>query len=97
MINDGGIASCLETATGHEVWRERIGGEYSASALLGDGRVYCFSQTGTTTILEAGRNFAVLATNQLGTGFMASPAVSGRALFLRGKTALYRVEQAENN
>jgi outer membrane protein assembly factor BamB len=97
MVNDGGIASCLETATGQEVWRERVGGEYSASPLLGDGRVYCFSQTGTSTVLEASKNFAVLATNQLGTGFMASPAVSGRALFLRSKTALYRIEQAETN
>ena len=97
MVNDGGIASCLETETGREVWRERIGGEYSASPILGDGRVYCFSQTGTTTVLAASKTFEVLATNQLGTGFMSSPAVAGRALFLRSKTALYRIEQAENN
>jgi outer membrane protein assembly factor BamB len=98
MVNDGGVASCLETATGKEVWRERIGGgEYSASALLGDGRVYCFSQTGTTPVLKAGRNFEILATNQLGTGFMSSPAVSGRALYLRSKTDLYRIEQLGTN
>ncbi len=93
MVNDGGIASCLETATGNEVWRERIGGEYSASTLLGDGRVYCFSQTGTATVLKSGRTFEVLAANQLGDGFMASPAVSGRALYLRSKSNLYRIEQ----
>jgi outer membrane protein assembly factor BamB len=97
MVNDGGIASCLEAASGHEVWRERIGGEYSASTLLGDGRVYCFSQTGTTIVLKAGRSFEVLATNQLGSGFMASPAVSGRALYLRSKSDLYRIEQLGTN
>jgi outer membrane protein assembly factor BamB len=97
MVNDGGIVSCLETATGNQVWRERINGEYSASTILGDGHIYCFSQTGTTTLLQASRNFAVVATNQLGTGFMSSPAVDGRALYLRSKTDLYRIEQLGNN
>jgi outer membrane protein assembly factor BamB len=94
MVNDGGIASCVEAATGNDVWRERIGGEYSASPILGDGRVYFCSQTGTTTVVKAGRAFEVLATNQLGDGFMSSPAVTGRTLYLRSKSNLYRIEQA---
>jgi len=92
MVNEGGIASCYQTADGAEVWRERIGGDYSASVLYGDGRIYCFSSQGKITILKAGREFESLATNQLANGFMASPAVSGRALYLRTKTDLYRIE-----
>ncbi|HEX4119553.1 MAG TPA: PQQ-binding-like beta-propeller repeat protein [Verrucomicrobiae bacterium] len=92
MVNDSGIASCVECATGNELWRERVGGEFSASVLYGDGRIYCFSRSGTATVLKAGRTFEVLARNQMGAGFMASPAVSGRALYLRDKTALYRIE-----
>jgi hypothetical protein len=34
----------------------------------------------------------VLAANKLDAGFMASPAVAGRALFVRSKTHLYRLE-----
>jgi outer membrane protein assembly factor BamB len=94
MVNDGGIASCLDEATGGEVWRERIGGEYSASALCGDGRIYCFSQEGRTTVLKAGRVCEPLATNQLANGFMASAAVCGHALILRTKTDLYRIEES---
>ena len=45
-------------------------------------------------MIEAGREFKVLAENTLDEGFMASPAVAGRALFLRTKTHLYRIEQA---
>jgi hypothetical protein len=47
---------------------------------------------GTTTVLKPGRTLEVLATNTLANGFMSSPAVSGKAFFLRTKTDLYRVE-----
>jgi outer membrane protein assembly factor BamB len=94
MVNEGGIASCFQTADGAEVWRERIGGEYSASILYGDGRIYCFSRDGKSVVMKAGRAFEGLATNQLAAGFMASPAVDGRALFLRTKTDLYRIEES---
>jgi outer membrane protein assembly factor BamB len=91
-IDDGGIASCVEAKTGTEVWRERIGGNYSASPLFADGRLYFFSEEGKTTVVEAGRQFKKLAENTLAEGFMASPAVSGKALFLRTRTHLYRIE-----
>jgi outer membrane protein assembly factor BamB len=93
MIHDGGTASCIDANTGAEIWQERVGGNYSASPLYADGRIYFFSEEGKTTVIEAGREFKKLAENQLGDGFLASPAVSGKALFLRSRTHLYRVEQ----
>lgn len=90
--DDGGIMSCLEAATGKEVWRERLGGNYSSAPLCADGRIYVSSEEGKTTVLEAGREFKPIATNQLGDGFMASPAVAGKALFLRSRSCLYRIE-----
>lgn len=92
MVNDGGIASCLEAATGKELWQERIGGEYAASLLYADGRIYCFSQQGKATVLKPSRTFEVLARNELADGFMASPAVDGKALILRTRTHLYRIQ-----
>ena len=86
------IVRCVEATTGTEVYQERIGGEFCASLLYGDGRIYAFDRDGKTTVLKAGRKFEVLATNRLDDGFMASPAVSGKALILRTKTHLYRVE-----
>ena len=92
MGSDNGIATCLEAATGRQVWQARLGGDYSASPLAGAGRVYFFSEEGKTTVIEPGRAFRVLATSRLDAGFMASPAVAGRALILRTKTHLYRIE-----
>jgi len=94
MVSDSGVVTCLEAVTGKEVWKQRLGGEFAASLLYADGRVYCFNQEGETTVLKAARTYEVLARNTLASGFMASPAASGQALFLRTKTHLYRIEGA---
>ena len=93
MIGDTGIASCIEAKTGAQVWQQRIGGEYSASPVYADGKIYLFSEDGTTTVLKPGRTFEKLAANKLDEGFLASPAIVGKALFLRTRTHLYRIEK----
>jgi hypothetical protein len=57
-----------------------------------DRRIYLCNQQGTTTVIKPGRTFEILAVNPLAEGFMASPAVSGKAFFLRTRTHLYRVQ-----
>ena len=92
MVDDGGIATCLEAKTGEKVWNERIGGKYSAAPIHGAGRIYFFFEEGVTTVLKADRQFEILSKNELPGGFMASPAVAGNALILRTKTHLYRIQ-----
>ena len=92
-IEDNGVVTCWEAMTGKVVWSERIGGHYSASPLAAGDRIYLFSEEGKTTVLAAGREYKKLAESQLGDGFMASPAVSGNAIFLRSRSNLYRVEE----
>ena len=91
LVDDGGIASCLEARTGQEAWRERVGGNYSASPITANGRIYFFNEEGKTTVVEAKPEFKILASNELGDGFMASPAVAGDSLILRSRTHLYRI------
>ena len=94
MAADGGLISCLNAMTGESLFQERVGGGgYSASPLYADGRIYFFSEDGKTPVIAASKEFKLLATNELPDGFMASPAVTGKALVLRTKTALYRVEE----
>lgn len=93
LANDGGIATCVEAKTGTIVWKERLGGAVTASPILADGRLYIFDEDGEATVLKPGRTYEVLAKNRLEAGMMASPAVDGKALFLRTKTHLYRIEE----
>jgi outer membrane protein assembly factor BamB len=92
MISDNGIASAVEAKTGELVWTHRLEGNYSASPVAAEGRVYFFSEDGNATVIEAGREFKQLAQSTLPDGFMASPALAGKALFLRTRTHLYRIE-----
>jgi outer membrane protein assembly factor BamB len=94
VISDDGVASCLEAATGKRVWTARVGGNYSASPIYANGRIYLFSAEGKTTVFAPGSDYEPLAENQLDDGFMASPAVADGALFLRTQTHLYRIEDA---
>ena len=57
-----------------------------------EGRIYFFDEDGKTTVIEAGREYKVLATNTLDEGSLASPAIAGKALFVRTRTHLYRIE-----
>ena len=93
MVNDGGIVGAVEAKTGEMLWRGRVDGTYSASPLSANGRLYLFNEDGKTTVLEAGRELKVLAENFLEDGFMSSPAVDGRALYLRTRTHVYRIEE----
>ena len=93
LINDKGIGMCLDARTGNELWKERIEGNYSASPLFANGRIYFFSHEGKSVVIESGKEFKRLAENSLDSGFMASPAVADNALFLRTDTHLYRIEE----
>jgi outer membrane protein assembly factor BamB len=95
MVSDTGIASCLDATSGKVVWHERLGGNYSASLLAGEGRIYFSSEEGVTSVIAASRKFERLATNTLSGRMLASPAVAGRSLILRTDSHLYRVAQAE--
>jgi len=71
----------------------RLSGNYSASPLYADGKVYFWSEDGTTTVVRAAPQYEEIARNQLEDGFMASPAVIGKALIVRTRSALYRIEE----
>jgi len=94
MVSDQGIATCLDAKTGEQVWQERLGGNYSASPIYVDGRIYFQDENGTAVVAQAGREFVELARNTWGDGgrTFASFAVADGALFLRSETHVYRVE-----
>lgn len=92
VLSDQGVATCLDAATGAEIWSERISeAPFSSSLLLAGGHLYYFDEHGKTIVAQPGRTFRKVAENQLEAGFFASPAVDGDTLIVRTTTHLYRI------
>jgi outer membrane protein assembly factor BamB len=93
VVNDGGIATCIEARTGTIVWQQRLGGTYSASPVFADGRIYFLAEQGATVVVAPGREFRRLAVNTLDGGLLASMGISSGSLFLRTDSSLYRITE----
>jgi outer membrane protein assembly factor BamB len=93
VVNDTGIATCVEAKTGTIHWQQRLGGNYSASPIYSDGRIYFPSEEGVTTVIEPGTTFKRLAVNQLDGAILASMAVAEKSFFIRTQSHLYRIGQ----
>lgn len=92
LVDDIGILTCLDAETGQPIYEpQRIAqGTYSSSPILADGKIYTINENGVTTVLEAGPQFKVLATNELdATYVLSSPVVIGDQIFIRTDSHLY--------
>jgi outer membrane protein assembly factor BamB len=89
VATDKGFAMCVNAKTGNIVWRERLGGGFTASPVLIAGKVYAPSEEGTVFVFEASTKFKQLAKNNLGETIYASPAVNDGKLYIRGQKHLF--------
>ena len=100
MVEDSGRVTCLDAKTGKLIWGpERTAqGIVSASPLLADGKLFITNESGVTTVLAAGPEFKVLATNELDDSYtLSSLAVAGSQLFLRTGTCLYCIGRKQGS
>lgn len=95
MISDNGVLSCLEAATGEVLWKERVGGNFSASPLYADGLIYLLDEAGKATVVRHGDAYEVVAENDVGERTLASMAVDGNAILLRTEKGLYRIADSK--
>ncbi len=90
-MHNPGILRCFALETGKEVFAERMPDGVNASAspvLTADGRLY-FVSGGKSVVIPVGPKFEPLATNDLGDGGPASPAVAHGCLYIKGSRYLY--------
>ncbi len=88
-VTDGGVVTCMDSASGNILWQERIGGNFSSSPVVAAGRIYFTSDAGVTTVLDAGPAFRVLARSELGEPLQASPALANGRWFIRTASSLF--------
>jgi outer membrane protein assembly factor BamB len=97
LSGNNGVLSSFDAATGKPVLDaeriEALPGVY-ASPVAANGNIYLVGRTGTSVVLKAAADkLEILATNKLDEKFDASPAISGKALFLRGHQYLYCISE----
>jgi outer membrane protein assembly factor BamB len=94
VLANQGLFDCYDLATGAEVYRQRVahkGSGFSASPVAADGRIYLSSEDGDIFVVRAGREFELQAVNPVGEPLMATPAITGGTLFVRGERHLYAI------
>jgi len=92
LVKDGGIVTSLDVKTGEALKTGRSPdalGEYFASPVAADGKVFLASVEGKVTVLKAGAHWDVLGTNDLGEEIHATPALSGGRLYVRTRSSIY--------
>jgi outer membrane protein assembly factor BamB len=91
FVSDNGVASCVDARSGNLHWTKRLGGDFSASPVCAQGRIYFQNEEGTTYVVKASTDYELLATNELGERALASPAIDQGAIFLRTESHLWRI------
>jgi outer membrane protein assembly factor BamB len=92
-VSDDGIAQCLDAHTGALQWKQRLPGDYKASPIGVDGRVYFLNLAGLCTVVAASAKLEKLGENQIDGETIASPVVSDGRIYLRSRKALYAIEK----
>jgi len=93
VVDDNGVASCIDSEDGTNVWSKRLGGKFSASPIMANGRMYFCNHDGEVFVIKPGRECDIEVTNQIDGQIMASPAVIDDALILRTAMSLYRFDR----
>jgi outer membrane protein assembly factor BamB len=92
LSKEGGILTALDAETGQMLKQGRLPGAldfYYASPVAGDGKIYAVSQEGHISVIKAGRDWEVLARNDMDDECFATPALVDGKIYVRTKSALY--------
>jgi len=94
VLKNQGILSCYELRTGELRYEQRLPGVtsgFSASPVAADGKLYLSSEDGDVLVAKAGPAFELVGRNPMGQPLMASPAIAGGMLLLRGERDLFAI------
>jgi outer membrane protein assembly factor BamB len=83
-VLDAGQAVCWKADTGKEIWKERLGGTFSASPVVVGEHIFATNEAGQTFIFKATPDaFNLVGENQLGDEVLATPTICGDRIFMR--------------
>jgi outer membrane protein assembly factor BamB len=94
VLANNGVLDAYDLKTGDGIYRQRlpaIGSGFSASPIAADGKIYLPNEDGEMLVVSAGREFRHIATNTMGELLMATPALSGGVMYVRGLHSVFAI------
>jgi outer membrane protein assembly factor BamB len=90
-VSDNGVVTCFNSRTGEVLWTQRLGGNFSASPVFADGHIYFQSEDGVTHVVQSGKKYKSLATNDIEERTLATLVPADGAIFMRSESHLWRI------
>jgi outer membrane protein assembly factor BamB len=98
VLANQGLLDAYDLETGRELYRQRLehrGSGFSASPVAADKRIYLSSEDGDIFVVQSGAEFKLLAKNPMGEPLMATPAIAGNTMYVRGERQLFAIANAK--
>jgi outer membrane protein assembly factor BamB len=92
-VNNNGILTAYEAKTGQRVYQQRVGegGAFTASPIAAAGKLYIATEDGDVFVVKAGPQYELIAKNPVGEAILATPALAGDLLIVRGAKHLFAI------
>lgn len=91
QVTRGGVVSCVDAATGKEIWEDRFTGQHLPSPIAIGDKLLFSNDRGDTRVIRTADKFELVGENKLPDAMTATPAVADGALFIRTKKHLFKV------
>src|SRR6185369_4416086 len=91
MVKDGGIVTKLDAASGRMLQEERVPGigNYFASPVAGDGKVYFASEQGVVSVVANTADWRLISSHEFQEKIYATPVIERDRIYIRSEQALY--------
>jgi outer membrane protein assembly factor BamB len=90
-LNDGGVLTCGNAASGERLWQLRLKGPFSSTPVAAGPFIYCVNEKGLAQVVDSSKpEGEVVSELDLAEKFLSTPAIAGRAIYLRGNTRLWK-------
>ena len=95
-VNNNGVMSVYDAKTGNRIYQQRVGegGSFTASPVAAAGKLFIATEDGDVYVVKAGPQYELIAKNTIGEAIIATPALAGDMLLVRGEKHLFAIAEA---
>jgi outer membrane protein assembly factor BamB len=91
-LNDAGILTCGDAATGNRLWQLRLKGPFSSTPVAAGHFLYCVSEKGLAQVVDTSKaEGEVISELDLGETILSTPSISSGAIYFRSDARLWKI------